>query len=67
MKMTVRNKKLSVKEVEIGGVGGASLVLVGDTEEITTSAMFDTPSDSLIVSPEVPVKPIKEDERDGGN
>lgn len=59
MKMTVTNKKIAVEEIEIGGVGSSSLVLVGDTEAITSSSIFDTPADSLIISPQVPLKPVK--------
>jgi spore germination protein PD len=58
MKMSVTNKKITVEEIQVGGVGSSSLVLVGDTETITSSSVFDTPKDSLITSRQVPVKPI---------
>ncbi len=56
MKFTVHNKKIKLGKIEIGGVGNSSIVLVGDTEVITCSSIFDTPSDSLIFSPHVPIK-----------
>lgn len=59
MKMTVVNKKIKIEEMKIEGIGGSSFVLIGDTESITASHYFDTPSDSLIFSPQVPLKPVK--------
>jgi spore germination protein PD len=57
MKMTVVNKRLKVGEIEVGGLGSSSVVLIGDTDIITSSSYFDTPEDSLIFSRQIPVKP----------
>jgi len=57
MNFSVKNKKLKVMNVEIGGIGNASLFLIGDAEVITGSSIFDTPADSLLYSPKIPVFP----------
>jgi len=51
---TVVNKGLQVGTIKITGVGSASVVLIGDTEVISTSSVFDTPPESLIIGPLVP-------------
>ncbi|MDF2963714.1 MAG: hypothetical protein K0S39_5449 [Paenibacillus sp.] len=60
MKMTVTNKSIRVGAVEIGGVGNSSIVLIGDAEVITSTSYFDTPADSLIYSPQIPLIPVNE-------
>lgn len=57
MNFQVNNKKLKVGEVEVGGIGNASLFLVGDAEVITNASIFDTPADSLIYNPKIPIFP----------
>ncbi|RCW51243.1 spore germination protein PD [Paenibacillus prosopidis] len=59
MKMTIVNKSIKIGNLEIKGVGSSSVVLIGDTESITSSSYFDTPADSLIFSPHIPLKPVK--------
>lgn len=59
MKMTIVNKNIKVGNIEIKGVGSSSVVLIGDIELISSSFYFDTPADSLIFSPHVPLKPVK--------
>jgi spore germination protein PD len=54
MKMTVRNKKMNIDDIKIKLITASSLFLVGDTEILTSSTYFDTPSDSLIFSSQVP-------------
>ncbi len=55
--MTVNNKCIRVGDMKISGVGGASVVLVGDTERIASSSYFDTPASSFINSPHIPLDP----------
>lgn len=62
MNMTVNNKKIAVEEMEIKGVSKSSLILIGDAQVITCSSVFDTAEDSLIISKQVPIRPL---ERDG--
>lgn len=57
MKMTVTNKCIRVGSIKISGVGSASIVLIGDAEVITSSSRFDTPADSFVYSPNVPLNP----------
>jgi spore germination protein PD len=51
----VENKQISVGEVSIIAVASSSVFLIGDTEEIILSSMFDTPPESIIVGPLVPL------------
>lgn len=51
MKMTVTNKKIAVDSVEVRSVLNSSLFLVGDSDIITCSFLFDTPADSLVFGP----------------
>jgi spore germination protein PD len=53
MHFQVINRELSVGNIEINGVATASIVLIGDTETICMSSIFDTPPESLIVGPEL--------------
>ncbi|MFP3359773.1 spore gernimation protein GerPD [Planococcus sp. SIMBA_143] len=56
MNYTVINRGLSVGHVEITAVASSSVFLVGDTESIVCSSIFDTPPESLIISrPFVPL------------
>ncbi len=54
MQLQVHNYKLAVDSIRIMGVGGSSVVLIGDTSEIHASSIFDTPPESLIIGPLVP-------------
>lgn len=53
----VVNKGLQVGSITITGVGSSSVVLIGDTEVISASSVFDTPPESLIIGPLVPFAP----------
>lgn len=57
MNFTVVNKNICVDNLTIEGVASSSLALVGDTDVITLSSMFDTPPESFIVGPLVPLAP----------
>lgn len=63
MKITVNNKCIHVGDMKISGVGGASLVLVGDAETIASSSYFDTPASSFVYSPNIPLNPVHGVER----
>ncbi|UVI33287.1 spore gernimation protein GerPD [Paenibacillus spongiae] len=56
MKVTIINKCIKVGSMEIAGIGSSTVVLIGDTETIVNSSIFDTPADSLIFDPRVPLK-----------
>jgi len=54
IRMEVVNEGLQVGQIRIIGVGSSSVVLIGDTETIRLSSIFDTPPESLIIGPLVP-------------
>lgn len=49
------NKELSVGSIRIIGVSSSSLLLVGDAQTIQLASAFDTPPESLIIGPFVPL------------
>lgn len=55
LNLHVENKELCVGTVRIVGVASASIFLIGDTEIISLSSMFDTPPESVIISSFVPL------------
>jgi spore germination protein PD len=55
MKMEVINKQLHIGKIDIMGVASSSMVLVGDTEVVTLSSISDTPPESVLVGPIVPL------------
>ena len=57
MNFEVYNRELVVGNIHITGVASSSLVLVGDTETIQLASAFDTPAESLIIGPFVPLEP----------
>ncbi|MGG3471124.1 spore gernimation protein GerPD [Neobacillus pocheonensis] len=57
MNFEVYNRELCVGNIRIIGVASSSLVLVGDTETIQLASTFDTPAESLIIGPFVPLSP----------
>ncbi|BCB02987.1 spore gernimation protein GerPD [Bacillus sp. KH172YL63] len=57
MNLQVINRELSVGNIEIAGVASSSLVMVGDADIIQLASAFDTPPESLIIGPFVPLTP----------
>ncbi|MFJ5760073.1 spore gernimation protein GerPD [Neobacillus sp. NPDC093182] len=55
MNFEVYNRDLHVDTIRILGVSSSSLVMVGDTQTIQLAATFDTPAESLIIGPYVPL------------
>lgn len=55
MNFTVVNHNISVGYIDIIGVASSSVFLVGDTDTISLSSVFDTPPESLIIGPFVPL------------
>jgi len=56
MNFEVYNRELCVGTIRIIGVASSSLVMVGDTETIQLASIFDTPAESLIIGPFVPLQ-----------
>ncbi|MED3623075.1 spore gernimation protein GerPD [Neobacillus thermocopriae] len=57
MNFEVYNRDLCVHNIEITGVTSSSMVFVGDTNTIQLASIFDTPPESLIIGPFVPLQP----------
>lgn len=57
MNYTVVNKDINVGTIRIIGISSSSVFLVGDTNKISLSSIFDTPPESLIIGPLVPLAP----------
>lgn len=57
MEFNVINHQLCVHDIKVTGVSSSSLFLVGDAETIQLSSAFDTPPESLIIGPFVPLTP----------
>ena len=55
MKYEVHNCGLKVGNIQVTGVSSSSVFLIGDNEHIALSSVFDTPPESLIVGPFVPL------------
>ncbi|MBD7938027.1 MULTISPECIES: spore gernimation protein GerPD [Cytobacillus] len=57
MNFQVYNRELCVGDVRIIGVSSSSIFIVGDAETIQLASTFDTPPESLIIGPFVPLTP----------
>ncbi|UUZ86773.1 spore gernimation protein GerPD [Paenibacillus sp. P26] len=57
MILQVINREVSVASVTITGVASSAVFQIGDTQEINLSSIFDTPPESLIIGPLVPLAP----------
>ena len=58
MNYTVVNKGISVGDIRIIGVSSSSVFIIGDTEVITCSSLYDTPPESVIIGPLVPLSSL---------
>lgn len=56
MNFEVYNRELCVGNIKIIGVASSSMVFIGDTETIQLGSIFDTPAESLIIGPFVPLQ-----------
>ncbi|SCW38565.1 spore germination protein PD [Paenibacillus tianmuensis] len=55
MNLQVENRQICVGNIQVVGVASSSVFLIGDTEVISLSSVFDTPPESLIIGPLVPL------------
>jgi len=55
MDLHVTNKELVVGSIRVTGVASSSVFIVGDTQAINLSSVFDTPPESLIIGPIEPL------------
>jgi len=58
----VVNKHVQVGELRMTGASGSSVVLIGDTDSIVNSSIFDTPPESVTIGPLVPLAPLSSDQ-----
>lgn len=58
MDYTVINRELCVGDIKITGVSTSSVFLIGDANTISMASAFDTPPESLIIGPFVPLIPL---------
>ncbi|OCA84316.1 spore gernimation protein GerPD [Bacillus sp. FJAT-27225] len=52
----VYNNELTVGSIKVLGVSSSSMLLVGDAQTIQLASAFDTPAESLIIGPFVPLQ-----------
>ncbi|THE12599.1 spore gernimation protein GerPD [Bacillus timonensis] len=57
MNFTVVNKELQVGHIDIVGVSTSAVFIIGDAQTISMTSAFDTPPESLIIGPFVPLAP----------
>ncbi|WP_110929047.1 spore gernimation protein GerPD [Bacillus massiliglaciei] len=57
MDFHVTNHQLCVGDIKITGVSSSGLFLIGDVHTVQLSSAFDTPPESLIIGPLVPLTP----------
>ncbi|RIW35373.1 spore gernimation protein GerPD [Bacillus salacetis] len=57
MDLQVINRELCVNTLKIDAVASSSLLLIGDANTIQLASTFDTPAESLIIGPFVPLTP----------
>ncbi|MGM0902376.1 spore gernimation protein GerPD [Mesobacillus maritimus] len=57
MNFNVYNRDISVGAIKVSAVASSALFLVGDAETIQLASTFDTPPESLIIGPFVPLGP----------
>lgn len=56
MELHVVNKDIDVGNIWITAVTSSALFLIGDAESIQMASAFDTPPESLIIGPFVPLR-----------
>ena len=55
MNFEVVNRDICVGSINVLGVSSSSVLMVGDTNSIQLTSLFDTPPESLIIGPFVPL------------
>ncbi len=56
MNYTVVNKGINVGDIKIIAIASSTVFLVGDTQIITASSLFDTPPEAITRGPLVPLE-----------
>ena len=55
MNFEVVNRDICIGHINVLGVSSSSVLMVGDTNSIQLTSLFDTPPESLIIGPFVPL------------
>ena len=55
MNFDVVNRDICVGSITVLGVSSSSVLMVGDTNSIQLTSLFDTPPEALIIGPFVPL------------
>ncbi|WP_075981488.1 spore gernimation protein GerPD [Bacillus massilinigeriensis] len=55
MNFQVYNRELCVGSIRVIGISSSSMLIVGDADTIQLASTFDTPPESLIIGPFVPL------------
>jgi len=55
MNFEVVNRDICVGSITVLGVSSSSVLMVGDTNSIQLTSLFDTPPEALIIGPFVPL------------
>ncbi|GIO11848.1 hypothetical protein J19TS2_14030 [Cohnella xylanilytica] len=62
LEMNVTNGPVTVGVIKVTGVASASSMLIGDSDSFVLHSFFDTPPESVIVGPMVPLPEVSEEE-----
>lgn len=62
IELNVSNGPLQVGALRVGGIASSSSLLIGDTESIVQYSYFDTPPESVIIGPLVPLPQLPEED-----
>lgn len=57
MNFHVYNRELCIGDIEVLAVASAGIFHIGDAETIQLASAFDSPPESLIIGPFVPLTP----------
>lgn len=64
IEMNVNNGPVTVGCIQVRGVASSSSMLIGDTESYSLYSYFDTPAESVIIGPFVPLPELEEEEEE---
>lgn len=62
MIFNVTNKQIEIGNIRVMGVSSSAVFLIGDTQVISCSSIFDTPAESLIIGPIAPLPSAEDSE-----
>lgn len=57
MNIQVYNRELHVQHIQVRSISSSSMLFVGDAETVQSFSVYDTPPESLLVGPFLPIEP----------